>query len=178
MLERARHFVGNVLDERAAQRDVEQLLAAANAQHRLVGGERALGDGELEGGALVLGGDALVPRRRTEERGIDVEGAARHHQSGDEAEISGGRFRLVRQKDRQAARRDDGAAIVLAQRIPGMGLGIAAGRFAIEGEADDGLCHADGMLGRAARPGKGRRRKFERLGCRARRRNSARPGDL
>ena len=40
--EAARHGVGDVLDQVAAERDVEQLLAAADAEDRQVARERAL----------------------------------------------------------------------------------------------------------------------------------------
>ena len=52
--QRVRHGVGDVLDQRAAQHDVEQLLAAADAEHRLVALDRALGDRPLEAGAALL----------------------------------------------------------------------------------------------------------------------------
>ena len=58
--------------EVAAEHDVEQLLAAADAEHRLVARERGAGDRELERGAPVLGPDrrvTLAPRRRARDRG-------------------------------------------------------------------------------------------------------------
>ena len=61
--------VGNVLDQLAAQHDVQQLLAAADAQHRLVAVERALGHAELEGGAAVLGDHRRVARAAAVEEG-------------------------------------------------------------------------------------------------------------
>ena len=85
--------VGDVLDQLAAQHDVQQLLAAADAQHRLVAVERALGDGELEGGAAVLGDDRRVPRAAAVVGRIDVEGAAGHDQRVDALEIVGRRGR-------------------------------------------------------------------------------------
>ena len=97
--------VGNVLDQLAAQHDVQQLLAAADAQHRLVLRQRAPGDAELEGGAAVLGDHGRVPRAAVIVGGIDVEGAAGHHQRVDALEIVGDPVGLVRQRHRQAARR-------------------------------------------------------------------------
>ena len=82
--ERVRHRVRDVLDEGAAQRHVHQLLAAADAEggHRLP--VRAAGNGKLEGGAPVLGGDGLVPCRGAEEGRVHVEGAA-----GDDEAVHG-----------------------------------------------------------------------------------------
>ena len=83
---------------RAAERHVQQLLAAADAEHRLVAAERAAGGGELEGGAAVLGGDAGVAGRRAEQRRVDVEAAA-----GDDRARRSGRDSPPRPRARAAA---------------------------------------------------------------------------
>src|SRR5579863_8478057 len=93
-----RHFVGNVLDKRAAEHDIEELLPAANAEDRFVGGERALGDRELEFGAAILGGDAAVPALGAKERRVDIEGAAGDDEAVDEVEIGRGLRRLMWQQ--------------------------------------------------------------------------------
>ena len=103
--------------------------------------ERAFRDGEFEGGAAVLGGDAGMFAARAEKRRIDIEGAASDDEALDQAEIIRRALRLMRQQDRQAAGRDHGGAVILAQRVPGMRLRIAARRLRIEGEADNRLCH-------------------------------------
>jgi hypothetical protein len=120
---------------------MQELLAAADAQHRLVAVERALGDGELEGGAAVLGDHRGVRGSAAVVGGIDVEGAAGHDQGVDALEIVADAVGLVRQGDRQAARGVDGVEIVLAQRIPGK-LGIAPRLFCIQGDSDEGTGHA------------------------------------
>ena len=132
-----------MLDQRAAEDDVQQLLAAADAEHRHVAGERPLGDLDLEGGAPGLQLHRGVARLGAEEGGIDVEGPAGHHQPVDAVEIGCRLRRLMGQQDGQAPRPRDGLAIVLAQRIPGQ-LGIAARLLGIEGHADDGLSLAHG----------------------------------
>ena len=109
-------------------------------EHRLVLVERALGDGELEGGSAVLGDHRGVPAAAIV-GGIDVEGAAGHDQGIDALEVVADAVRLVRQGDREAARRVDGVEIVLAQRIPGK-LGIAPRLFRIQGDSNEGTGHA------------------------------------
>src|SRR4030095_1903407 len=59
----------------------------------------------------------------------------------DALEIVADAVRLVRQGDRQAARRVDGVEVVLAQRIPGK-LGIAPRLFRIQGDSNEGTGHA------------------------------------
>jgi len=122
------------------QHDMEQLLAAADAQHRLVGRQRAPGDAELEGGAAVLGDHGRVLGAAAIVGRIDIEGAAGHHQGVDALEIVGHAVRLVRQRHGEAAGGIDGVEVVLAQRIPGK-LGVTAGLFRIQGHADQGTGH-------------------------------------
>ena len=136
-----RDLVGDVLDQGAAERHVEQLLAAADAEHRHLAGKRASGRGELERGAAILGGDRRMPGRRAEQRRIDVEPAAGHDQPVDMVEIILGGIGLVRQQDRQSAGAAHRVAVILADRIPRK-LRPAARGLVIEGEADDRLCHA------------------------------------
>src|SRR3546814_2651278 len=61
-------LVGDVLDQRAAQHHVQQLLAAADAEQRQVALQGAAGDGRFEGGAAVLGAHRLVPAIGAEQR--------------------------------------------------------------------------------------------------------------
>ena len=75
--QRARHGIRDVLDQRAAQHDVEQLLAAADAEHRQVAVQRASRDRPLEPGAALLEPDGGVPVAAAVQRGVDVEGARR-----------------------------------------------------------------------------------------------------
>ncbi len=126
-----------MLDQRAAERDREQLLAAADAEHRQVAGERAAGQRELGRGAALLQRHRRMPPGIAVERRIDVEGAARHHQRVEPVEPLPGQRRVVRQRDRQAAGGDDRLGVVLPQRIPGI-FRVAAGLLGIEGDADHG----------------------------------------
>src|SRR3984893_7965288 len=66
MRQAIRDFVRDMLDQGAAERDIQELLAAADPEYRHVLGERALCGGELEGSAPVLGLDCRVPRRLPE----------------------------------------------------------------------------------------------------------------
>ena len=140
--------VGNMLDQPATQHHVQELLAAADAQHRLVLRQRALRHGELEGRAPVLGdhggvlGPAVIVGR------VDIEGAAGHDQRVDTLEIVGDAVRLVRQGDRQAAGGIDGVEIVLAQRIPGK-FGVSPWLFRIQGDSDQRARHAAKIRGPA-----------------------------
>ncbi len=134
--ERARDRVGDVLNERAAERDVQELLAPADAEHGHLLSDRAVGQGELEGGPIVLGRDRLVARLGAEMGGVDVEVAARDDEPVDQREIGLDLLRLVGQQHRRAAGRRHDLAVILAQRVPGKRR-IAARRFGIEGEPDD-----------------------------------------
>src|SRR5262245_58500450 len=49
MRQRVGNLIRDVLDQRAAEYDVEELLAAADAEHRQVPGESTAGDREFEG---------------------------------------------------------------------------------------------------------------------------------
>ena len=117
--ERVRDLVRNVLDQRAAEYDVQQLLAAADAEHRHVPVERLACNRPFEGGARVLGRDRRVPLGRAEQRRVDIEGAAGDDQAMDEHQVVLRPVRLMRQQHRQSARVADGAAVVLAEREPG-----------------------------------------------------------
>ena len=142
MRQAIRDFVRDMLDQGAAKRDIQELLAAADPEHRHVSGERAVCGGELEGSAAVLGLDCRVPRRLPEQRRVDIEAAAGDDQAIDPPEIGRGGVGIVRQQDRQPAGTAHRIAIILADRIPRK-IRIAAGRLVIEGEADDRLCHAE-----------------------------------
>ena len=60
------HLVRDVLDQSAAERNIEELLATANSEHRHAARQRSLRRGELEGGAAVLGLDRRVLRGRSD----------------------------------------------------------------------------------------------------------------
>ena len=107
MRERVGDAVRDVLDQRAAERHREQLLAAADAEHRHAARQRAACQRELRRGAPLLQRHRRVPPGLAVERRIHVEGAARHHQRVEPVEPVLREAGLVRQRDRQAARRDD-----------------------------------------------------------------------
>ena len=67
---------GDVLDERAAERDVEDLDPAAHAEDGQAAVERALGELELEGVAERLGRREVLGRLLPVARGVDVAAAA------------------------------------------------------------------------------------------------------
>ena len=133
--QRLYHRIGNVLDQFSAQHDMQQLLPAADAQHRHVALQRPLRDGELERRAPVLGHHRAVLRAAVVVGRIDVEGPACHHQPVDARQIVFRLVGIVRQGDGQAAGRAHRRKIVLARRIPGK-LGIAAGFFRVQGHPD------------------------------------------
>ena len=66
-------LVGDVLDQRPAEGHVQQLLSAADAQHRGIAFERRLADGHLEIRPLVLGLDRGVTRGGAEKGWVDIE---------------------------------------------------------------------------------------------------------
>ena len=82
-----------------------------------------------------------MPRAAAIVGGVDVEGAAGHHQRVDALQIVGNAVRLMRQRDGQAAGGVDGVEIILAQRIPGK-LGVSPWLFRIQGDSDKGAGHA------------------------------------
>ena len=131
-----RHLVGDVLDQGAAEHHVEQLLAAADAEHRHVARQRGAGGGQLEFRAPVLGRNRGVARIGAEVDRVDVKGAAGNDQAVEPLEERAGVLRLVRQQHRQATAAHHRLAVVLANRVPGPA-GIAARRLAIERQSDD-----------------------------------------
>jgi len=133
-------LVRNVLDQGPAEHDIQQLLAAADAEHRHPSGKRAFGRGELESCTAVLGSDTRVAGRSAEQRGIDVEAAASDDEPVDPVEISGSGIGVVRQQDRQPAGPANRVSVVFADRIPRK-FRITARLLVIEGEADDRLRH-------------------------------------
>src|SRR6478735_1131132 len=69
--------IGNMLDQGSAERDIEQLDATANAEHRHIALVGAPGESELEGVASLV--DAIGLRVNgviAEEGGIDIGAAA------------------------------------------------------------------------------------------------------
>ena len=129
--------VGDVLDQRAAERHRQKLLAAADAEHRHVARQRPVGERQFGGGAALLQGHRRVPVAVAVQRGIDVECAAGDDQRVDAVQVLRRQRCIVRQRDRQAAGCDDCVGIVLAHRIPGV-FRVAARLLGIEGHADDG----------------------------------------
>ena len=83
--------------------------------------------------------------RRPEQGGIDVKPAAGHDQAVNPVEVKLGGIGFVWQQNRQSAGIAHRVAIILADRIPRK-LRPAAGRFVIEGETDDRLCHSESDL--------------------------------
>ena len=127
---------------------MQELLAAADAEHRHVALERATGDGEFEIGARCLEFDGVVPVLGTEQGGIDVEVAAGDDQSVDGVEVCGRPPGRVRQEHGQSTRAVDAGAVVLANGIPWL-VGIAARLFGIEREADRRCRHLANLCGAA-----------------------------
>ena len=64
--------------------------SAADAEHRHVAGERALGHGQFERRARVLGRHRGMAFVGAEQARTDVEGAPRDHQAGDHVEVGFG----------------------------------------------------------------------------------------
>ena len=98
--------------------------------------------GHEELGTAILGLDAGMPRLGAEDRGIDVEAAARHHQPVDHAQVGIGLLDLMGKQHGNPAGSHDCRTVVLTQRIPRQHR-IAARRLRIESEADDRLCHCE-----------------------------------
>ena len=113
-------LLGDVLDQAAAQHHVQELLAAADAEHRQVALQTRRGDGGLELGAAVLGADGFMAVVGAEQGRVDVEGPAGDQQGVDAREIGLGLLRLVGQQNRQAAGLDHRGGVVLPHRIPGV----------------------------------------------------------
>ena len=113
-----RDLVGDVLDQRTSEDHVQELLAAADAEHWHVALERATGDSEFEIGARCLEFDGVVPVLGTEQGGIDVEVAAGDDQSVDSVEVCGRPPGRVRQEHGQSTRAVYAGAVVLANGIP------------------------------------------------------------
>src|SRR5262249_34775922 len=121
-----RHLVRDMLDQGAAEHDVQQLLAAADSEHRHPSLYSTPGRGELEGGAAVFGLDRGMTGLGPEQRRIDVEAAPGDDEPVDAIEIRESSIGVVWQEDRQSSGTPDRIAIILADRIPRK-TGIAAG---------------------------------------------------
>ena len=128
MRERAGDLVRDVLDQRPAEGDGEQLLPAADPQHRHVAFQCGARRRQLEIRPPRLQRHLRMRRPAAPQRRIHVEGPAGHQQPVHLVQVGPGEVRMMRQRDRQPPRRDHGREIVLPQRVPGQ-LGPAAGRL-------------------------------------------------
>ena len=146
--------VGNVLDQRAAECHREKLLAAADAEDRHVAGQRAVGECQFGGGAVLFQRHRGVAVGVAVQHGIDVERAAGDDECVDAVEIGRGERCIVRQCDRQATGCDDRIGVVLPDGIPGV-FRVAARLLGIEGDADDGTL-GHGVIANAPRRGRAR----------------------
>ena len=118
----------------------EQLLPAADAEHRHVARQRARGAPRSRRPCGDPWCDLVVPRRGAEQGGIDVEGAAGHDQRVDPLGIGAACSGSCGSSTGRRRRPRTTLGVVLAQRIPRQ-LGIAAGRLAVEGDTDHGSAH-------------------------------------
>ena len=137
MRQRVRHRVRNMLDQRSAQRHRQQLLAAANPQHRHVPRQRPAQQRQLRRGPALFQRHRLVPPGIAVQRRIHVEPAAGDHQRVDPVQIGFGQVGPVRQRHGQPATGRDRVRVIGTQRIPGE-FGVATGLLAIERQADHG----------------------------------------
>lgn len=118
MSQRAGNLVRNVLDQRAAERHVQQLLPPTDAEDGQPALQSTKGHPQLEGGASVLRGHRRMPLAGPEQRRIDVESTAGDDQAADQAQVVVNPLGLVRQQHRQSAGSGHGVRVVLAQREP------------------------------------------------------------
>ena len=73
------HDLGQVLVQRPAEADVEQLRPPAHPEHRQAHGEGAVEHRQLRGVAVGMRGDGTRVRRRAVAVGRDVRAAAEQH---------------------------------------------------------------------------------------------------
>ncbi len=95
--QRVGHGVRDVLDQRAAQRHRQELLAAADAEHRQVARQCAAQQRQFGLGAGFLQRDGVVAGAVAVQRRIDIEGAAGDDQRVDAVEQIGGQGWQMRQ---------------------------------------------------------------------------------
>ena len=91
-----------MLDRGAAEGDVKDLLATADAEQRQVGVMGRPAGGEFEGGAPGLGDDGGMALVDAEQGRVHIEGAAGHQQPVEAVEIGGDLVRLMGPRHRQA----------------------------------------------------------------------------
>ena len=137
MLEAIRDAVGDMLDQRAAEHDVQQLLPAAYPEDGKIAPERAFGDLPFEPRAPVLRLYRGVACLGAEEPGIDIEGAAGHDHAVELLEIGFRKIRLVTDGDGKPAGLGDAGHVVLPDRVP-RHVRIGARLFRIERQANQG----------------------------------------
>ena len=128
------HLIWNMLNERSAEGNVQELLAAADAEHRPICSEKTVQDSELERGSPILGRDCVMSMICAVEPRIDVERAAGHHQSVEQFEIVVRQLDFMGQGNRQTTGTADRSAIVFADRVPGQ-VRKTARWFGVQGQA-------------------------------------------
>ena len=138
VLKGPRHFVRDMLDQRAAKHHRQQLLAAADAEHRHVALQRCPRDGDFKLGAVLFQGHGIVGAVVAVKGRIDIEIAAGHHQRIDAGQQFARQIGLVGQDQRHPAGLGHRRCVVVAERVPGE-FGIAASRLGIGGDADQGF---------------------------------------
>ena len=112
------HAGRDMLDQCPPQRHRQQLLPAANPQHRHVPGERPLHQRQFRLRPPRLQRHRAMHRPVAIQRGIDIERPSGDNQRIKPVKILARQFRMMRQRQRQPARRRNRARIVGAQRIP------------------------------------------------------------
>ena len=134
--------VRDVLDERAAEGNREELFTAADAKDRHVAGQSTFEEKKFRAGAGGFKLDGGVAFGVAIQSGVNVEGAAGDDQAVQAVEVSFREAGVVRQGNREPAGGGQCGSVILAQRVPGV-FGVAAGLFGIQGQADEGaLGHA------------------------------------
>ena len=114
---------------------LEQLLAAADPQHRHVARQRAAQHRQLRLRARPLQAGGRVHLIVAVQRRVDVERPPGHHQRVQRVEIRLRQPRMMRQRHRQTARVRYGVGIVGAHRVPGI-LRPAPRGLGVQGQAD------------------------------------------
>ena len=144
MGQRVLHFIGEVLNQRAAQGHGQQLLPAANAEHRAVLLQKAFGQSQFKVRTVGLQHHRVVFGLFPKQRWVHIKSTTRDDQAVNQISILIHQADIRRQYERQAPGCRNRRAIVHAQRIPGK-LGIAAGVFPVCRDTDKRLFHAPGF---------------------------------
>lgn len=135
MGERIRDLIGNMLNERAAESDIQELLTAANAENWQVSVEKTIEHREFEGRSPILGDDRIMSRGRSIERWVDIERAACNDQPVKEGDIILGELNFMGERDGQAASISNGGAIIVPNSIP-REVRKTTRRFSVQGKTD------------------------------------------